>query len=622
MKKKVIVFLCLLFVAVCSTSAGTKAEETNAAKQYTAEYNGVVWHYTVNSKDDDHFAWNVYTDSSYTGELPSILDNHKVLSYGNDEILKPVISEASQGEIIIPDGVLRIESFAFYECKGITKITIPDTIAYIDMYAFAGCESLTAVDLPVSINGVSKSCFERCINLKEVNIPSSYEFIDDRAFAYCRSIEKVELPQSTTRIGEKAFINCYQLKEISLLEIETIGESAFCGCSNLKDITFSNKIKSIKEKAFFETGIKEVILSESLEEIGAEAFNDTAYAYMSCTCKAFPYAADKNMIASDSKYCFLGFKICYHANNGTGETKTIRYHYRNQIMFLPKQIFKKEGYKIVGWSSNPDDTGAQFTAGSFLNFCLFWEIDLGNLNQYTSYNVLYAAWEEGEAETEEDNGSNANQEEGFDSVADNSFNEIECKELFDPSIIVNCSAKEILIKGKNAYKTAVELSWEKRKTASSVKIYRTTKKDGEYKLIKTIKNPNDTKYIDSGVIKGSTFYYRITYEYTKEFFSEYHRNIECTLGKSLIKPQMSYQKNKKKLTIHFTKAEGTNYESQWRDADNKKWRDMKSTKGPLKKSIKKTIKAKKTFQIRFRTSMKIGKKTVKSPWSDSYTVRL
>lgn len=53
-------------------------------------------------------------------------------------------------DIIIPDNVSKIESWAFYECISIESVTIPSSVTSIGDYAFMGCTNLKRVIFPES----------------------------------------------------------------------------------------------------------------------------------------------------------------------------------------------------------------------------------------------------------------------------------------------------------------------------------------------------------------------------------------------------------------------------------------------------------------------------------------
>ncbi|RBI46852.1 hypothetical protein DRW55_01290 [Metamycoplasma hominis] len=86
-------------------------------------------------------------------------------------------------------------------------------------------------------------------------------------------MESITIPGSIKEIGGYAFSCCKNLKEVILNEgLEKIGAGAF-NYTNIESITIPGSVKEIGESAFFRCeNLKEVILNEGLEKIGAEAF--------------------------------------------------------------------------------------------------------------------------------------------------------------------------------------------------------------------------------------------------------------------------------------------------------------------------------------------------------------
>lgn len=92
---------------------------------------------------------------------------------------------------VIPEGVTRIGTGAFYECLGLTEIHIPDGVTEIGNHAF-----------------------HRCSELMEIHIPESVTRIGDYAFYGCASLSHLVIPRSVTEIGEYALKHCTGLQSI------------------------------------------------------------------------------------------------------------------------------------------------------------------------------------------------------------------------------------------------------------------------------------------------------------------------------------------------------------------------------------------------------------------------
>ena len=73
-------------------------------------------------------------------------------------------------ELVIPEDVTKINSYAFYGCTGLTSVTIPNSVTSIGSYAFRGCSSLTSITIPNSVISIGYYAFESCTGLKEVHI--------------------------------------------------------------------------------------------------------------------------------------------------------------------------------------------------------------------------------------------------------------------------------------------------------------------------------------------------------------------------------------------------------------------------------------------------------------------
>ena len=73
------------------------------------------------------------------------------------------------GDVVIPDGVLKICHYAFYNCSKITSVAIPDSVT--EMGAFAGCSLLESANIPSSVTELDAGVFSGCKSLKNIVIP-------------------------------------------------------------------------------------------------------------------------------------------------------------------------------------------------------------------------------------------------------------------------------------------------------------------------------------------------------------------------------------------------------------------------------------------------------------------
>lgn len=160
-----------------------------------------------------------------------------------------------QGEVYIGsyyDGrqVMGIKEGAFKDRTGITAVYMLDGILGIAEDAFAGCTSLEVIDIPSTVVRIGKNAFRGCENLKEIILPASLITIEEGAFEGCTSLEKVTFYEETPddsvdeKSGKKEEVEPIKPK------IQTIGDRAFFGCTSLTEIILPDSLTNIGVSAF------------------------------------------------------------------------------------------------------------------------------------------------------------------------------------------------------------------------------------------------------------------------------------------------------------------------------------------------------------------------------------
>lgn len=115
---------------------------------------------------------------------------------------------------IIPDGVTRIGSYAFYGCTDLKSVTIPNSVTSIGCLTFYN-SGLISVEIPNSVTSIESNAFTSCRDLTSINIPNNLTAISHGVFTHCAKLTSITIPENITSIGSQAFFCCTSLKSIT-----------------------------------------------------------------------------------------------------------------------------------------------------------------------------------------------------------------------------------------------------------------------------------------------------------------------------------------------------------------------------------------------------------------------
>lgn len=189
-------------------------------------------------------------------------------------------------EIVIPNSVTEIENAAFASCGNLKDVILSDKLSILPTDLFYGDIKLETVQMGECVEEIGGQCFFDCCSIKQMQLPKSLKRIYDDAFSGCKSLNGVYLGEFVEYIGDGAFVDCGDLQSI---EVDNNNEY-FCSKNGVlydKKVTrilcipngingkveILEGIRKIDRKLMFNNNkITEVILPDSVEEIGDEAF--------------------------------------------------------------------------------------------------------------------------------------------------------------------------------------------------------------------------------------------------------------------------------------------------------------------------------------------------------------
>lgn len=305
---------------------------------------------------DNMLAYVVAADDSspYSGKIV-IPDKVKV---GNNEftvvgINNSAFSNSKITSISLPNTIIEIQDYAFYECDGLTVAYLPDGIKTIGKKAFAWCENIVDISLPNNSEVVVGSeAFRGLKSLRALTIPDSWTHVGDDThqdiFRQC-GFTQLTIGKNVRKIGPSSFCSCEKLSEIICPKdgvLEEIGNSAFSDCESIKSTKFLPlTIKKIGGGAFYHCyAMEEFFIHASIDSICSG----------SCELKA------KRLILDDGSTPYTFF-------NGSGWPifhPVYAYLGREMINFDPYskyQLFGRNNLKRV-------DFGPYFKGGPELRF--------------------------------------------------------------------------------------------------------------------------------------------------------------------------------------------------------------------------------------------------------------
>ena len=94
-------------------------------------------------------------------------------------------------DLVIPNDVDTIRSYAFNHGIYFTSITIPESVKFLGSYAFYYCSGLTSVTIPNSIDSIHEQTFALCKGLVSLTLPGNLAYIDQFAFGTCTNLAKI-----------------------------------------------------------------------------------------------------------------------------------------------------------------------------------------------------------------------------------------------------------------------------------------------------------------------------------------------------------------------------------------------------------------------------------------------
>ena len=182
--------------------------------------------YTINN--------GTITITGYTGPggavtIPSTIDGLPVTTIGDSAFAFCPLSS-----VTIPNSVISIGDWAFFDCRSLTSVMLGDHVTSIGVSAFDTCISLTSVTIPNSVTNIGDHAFTECSSLNAITVdtlnPAYSSFNgalldkNQTTLLQCpaNKVGSYTIPSSVTTIGSWAFIYCSRLTRVIIPDSVTI----------------------------------------------------------------------------------------------------------------------------------------------------------------------------------------------------------------------------------------------------------------------------------------------------------------------------------------------------------------------------------------------------------------
>ena len=214
------------------------------------------------------------------------------------------------GAVAVPDGVTAVGQGAFADIVDLTAVHLPDGVRAVGEYAFSGCTALAEVNLPEGLEEIGTGAFTGCGELAAIALPSSLKKLGREVFRDCAQLAEItvaagnkafrvengllirrrevlcwpmgrsgtaQVPEGVQRIARLAFAGCPGVTEIILPDSVTeIGGEAFFCCRNLRRLRLSRGLARIGSgMASGCTALTEIDLPDTLTDIGEYTFSES-----------------------------------------------------------------------------------------------------------------------------------------------------------------------------------------------------------------------------------------------------------------------------------------------------------------------------------------------------------
>lgn len=240
--------------------------------------------------DDSQFTYDFLTDGSiiitgYAGEpsgelvLPGEIQGKPVSVIGSSAFENTDIRR-----VTIPEGVVKIEPWAFLDCENLEEIRLPDSLKTIEMCAFLGCRQLKQLQLPEGLTTIGENAFNYS-GITTLAIPASVTRMED-TFLACDGLTDIQVARDNPNYSSQDGVLFDKEKTVLLRYpaarpadtyrvprgVTVLGENAF-ESAMLDALELPGGLESVEEDCFYLAQMKSLTIPASVHYIAEGAIS-------------------------------------------------------------------------------------------------------------------------------------------------------------------------------------------------------------------------------------------------------------------------------------------------------------------------------------------------------------
>ena len=123
-----------------------------------------------------------------------------VLNEGLEVIGLAAFSHTAIESIILPSTLTELDLEVFIDCSRLREIVLNEGLKKIERKTFGSCSALQRIHLPSTIIEIVHYAFHNCSSLEEVELHDGIKKIDQNAFNECQSLQRFAFPSLSTRL--------------------------------------------------------------------------------------------------------------------------------------------------------------------------------------------------------------------------------------------------------------------------------------------------------------------------------------------------------------------------------------------------------------------------------------